>query len=162
AAESGIIASMQPYHAIDDGRWAEKRIGPERIKTTYAFRSILDAGVILSFGSDWPVAPLSPIEGVYAAVTRRTIDGLNPDGWQPQEKITVEEALTAYTAANAYAGFEEDIAGTLESGKRADFVVLSDDPRSVDAVDIRTLKVLATIIGGSVVFGDGIEFSQEY
>lgn len=162
AAESGIIASMQPYHAIDDGRWAEKRIGPERIKTTYAFRSILDAGVILSFGSDWPVAPLSPIEGVYAAVTRRTIDGLNPDGWQPQEKITVEEALTAYTAANAYAGFEEDIAGTLESGKRADFVVLSDDPRSVDAVDIRTLKVMATIIGGSVVFGNEIEFAQEY
>jgi hypothetical protein len=152
AAESGIIASMQPYHAIDDGRWAEKRIGPERIKTTYAFRSILDAGVILSFGSDWPVAPLSPLEGVYAAVTRRTIDGLNPDGWQPQEKISVEEALTAYTATNAYAGFEEDKAGTLETGKRADFVVLSDDPRKINPVDIRTIEVLETIIGGVVVF----------
>ncbi len=152
AAASGIIASMQPYHAIDDGRWAEKRIGPERIKTTYAFRSILDAGGILTFGSDWPVAPLSPIEGVYAAVTRRTTDGANPDGWQPQEKITVEEALTAYTATNAYAGFEEDQAGTLERGKRADFVVLSEDPRSVDPDALRDIKVLATMIGGEVVF----------
>ncbi len=152
AAASGIIASMQPYHAIDDGRWAEKRIGPERIKTTYPFRSILDAGGILTFGSDWPVAPLSPLEGVYAAVTRRTTDGANPGGWQPQEKITVEEALTAYTATNAYAGFEEDESGTLEAGKRADFVVLSEDPRSVDPVAIRDIEVLATVIGGETVF----------
>lgn len=152
AAESGIIASMQPYHAIDDGRWAEKRIGSERIKTTYAFRSLLDAGVILSFGSDWPVAPLSPMLGVYAAVTRQTIDGLNPGGWQPQEKITVEEALSAYTMANAYAGFEEDRAGTLEPGKRADFVVLSDDPRTIDPADIRNIEVLETFIGGLSVF----------
>ncbi len=152
AAENGIIASMQPYHAIDDGRWAEKRIGSERVRTTYAFRSILDAGAILTFGSDWPVAPLSPLEGVYAAVTRRTTDGANPDGWQPQEKITVEEALTAYTVTNAYAGFEEDIAGTLETGKRADFVVLSDDPRSIDPVTIRDIKVLATMIDGDRVF----------
>jgi len=132
SAKHGIIASMQPYHAIDDGRWAEKRIGAERIKTTYAFRTILDAGGILTFGSDWPVAPLSPLDGVYAAVTRRTIDDANPDGWYPQEKITVEEALTAYTSANAYAGFEEDISGTLSVGKRADFVILSDDPRAID------------------------------
>jgi predicted amidohydrolase YtcJ len=155
AAESGIIASMQPYHAIDDGRWAEKRIGPERIKTTYAFRTILDQGAYLSFGSDWPVAPLSPIEGVYAAVTRRTIDGANPDGWQPQEKITVEEALTAYTAMNAYAGFEEEQTGTLETGKRADLVVLSDDPRAVDPITIQNIKVLATIVGGETVFKAG-------
>lgn len=152
AAESGIIASMQPYHAIDDGRWAEKRIGSERIKTTYAFRSLLDAGVILSFGSDWPVAPLSPLAGVYAAVTRQTIDGLNPDGWQAQEKITVEEALSAYTAANAYSGFEEDRAGTLETGKRADFVTLSDDPRTVVPADIRNIEVLETVIDGVSVF----------
>ena len=152
AAASGIIASMQPYHAIDDGRWAEKRIGPERIKTTYAFRTLLDAGVILTFGSDWPVAPLSPIEGIYAAVTRRTTDGAHPDGWQPQEKITVEEALTAYTVTNAYAGFEEDKAGTLEVGKRADFVVLSDDPRAVDPVAIRNLRVLATLIDGEAAY----------
>ena len=152
AAASGIIASMQPYHAIDDGRWAEKRIGADRIKTTYAFRSILDAGGILTFGSDWPVAPLSPLEGVYAAVTRRTTDGANPNGWQPQEKITVLEALTAYTATNAYAGFEEDRAGTLETGKRADFVVLSEDPRSVDPDALGNIRVLATWIGGESVF----------
>lgn len=152
AAESGIIAAMQPYHAIDDGRWAEERIGPERIRTTYAFRTILDAGVNLTFGSDWPVAPLSPLEGVYAAVTRRTTDGANPGGWLPEQKITVEEALTAYTTANAYAGFEEDVAGTLEAGKRADFVVLTADPRAVDPVEIRDIRVLATVIDGDVVY----------
>lgn len=152
AAESGIIAAMQPYHAIDDGRWAGKRIGPDRLRTTYAFRSILDAGGILAFGSDWPVAPLSPLEGVYAAVTRRTIDGANPGGWIPEQKITVEEALTAYTAANAYAGFEEDRAGTLEAGKRADFVVLTEDPRAVDPVTIRDIDVHRTVIGGEAVY----------
>ncbi len=152
ASAHGIIASMQPYHAIDDGRWAERRIGTERIRTTYAFRTILDAGVKLTFGSDWPVAPLSPLEGIYAAVTRRTIDGAHPDGWQPQEKITVEEALTAYTASNAYAVFEEHVAGTLEVGKRADFVVLSDDPRAVESVSIRDIRVRETVIGGEIVF----------
>lgn len=152
AAESGIIASMQPYHAIDDGRWAEERIGPERIKTTYAFRTILDAGVTMTFGSDWPVAPLSPLEGVYAAVTRRTIDGANPDGWQPQEKITVEQALKSYTFNNAYANFDEDIAGTLQAGKRADFIILSDDPRAVKPEAIKNIKVNATFIDGNTVF----------
>lgn len=152
AAASGIIASMQPYHAIDDGRWAERRIGPERIQTTYAFRSILDAGVTLTFGSDWPVAPLSPLEGIYAAATRRTIDGAHPEGWQPQEKITVEEALTAYTASNAYAVFEEDRGGTLEVGKRGDFVVLSADPRAVDPIAIRDIAVHLTVIDGKTVF----------
>lgn len=152
AAQSGIIAAMQPYHAIDDGRWAEKRIGAERIKTTYAFRTILDNDGLLSFGSDWPVAPLSPMEGVYAAVTRRTIDGANPDGWQPQEKITPVEALTAYTSVNAYAGFEENQTGTLEPGKRADLVILSNDPRHIDPVKIRDITVLATIIDGEAVY----------
>lgn len=152
AAAGGIIASMQPYHAIDDGRWAEERIGADRIQTTYAFRSILDAGVPLTFGSDWPVAPLSPLEGVYAAVTRRTTDGQNPDGWQPQEKISVEEALRAYTATNAYANFEEAAAGTLEAGKRADFLVLSEDPRAVNSAAIRQIDVLSTVINGEEVF----------
>lgn len=152
AADKGVILAMHPYHAIDDGRWAEERIGPERIKTTYAFRSILDAGGILSFGSDWPVAPLSPLEGVYAAVTRRTTDGAHPNGWQPQEKISVEEALTAYTSTNAYLGFEEDVAGTLAEGKRADFVILSNDPREVDPVSIRDIKLLSTVIDGEVVY----------
>ncbi len=151
-AENGIIASMQPYHAIDDGRWAEERIGAERLKTTYAFRSILDAGGILMFGSDWPVAPLSPIEGVYAAVTRRTLDGINPDGWIPEQKISVEEALRAYTATNAYGFREEDIAGTLEVGKRADFVVLSADPRNIPLEAINNIAVMKTVIDGDVVY----------
>jgi len=151
-ADAGIIASMQPYHAIDDGRWAEERIGAERLQTTYAFRSILDAGGILTFGSDWPVAPLSPIQGVYAAVTRRTLDGANPEGWVPEQKISVEQALTAYTATNAYAFSEEDIAGTLEIGKRADFVILSADPRKILASDIRKTRVRETIINGKVVY----------
>lgn len=152
ASDYGIIASMQPYHAIDDGRWAEKKIGPERIKTTYAFKTILDADGILTFGSDWPVAPLSPMEGVYAAVTRRTTDGAHPNGWQPQEKISVEQALTAYTATNAYAVFEEDVAGTLSAGKRADFIILSADPRSVDPATLRDINVLETVIGGESVY----------
>ena len=151
-SETGIIASMQPYHAIDDGRWAEDRIGAERLKTTYAFRSILDAGGILTFGSDWPVAPLSPIKGVYAAVTRQTLDGANPDGWIPDQKISVGEALRAYTSTNAYAFNEELVSGTLEVGKRADFVVLSDDPRSVPQKDIPNMSVMRTVIGGEVVY----------
>ena len=152
AAASGIIASVQPYHAIDDGRWLEARIGLERARTTYAFRSILDAGGLLTFGSDWPVAPLSPLKGVHAAVTRQTIDGANPDGWQPGQKLTVEEALTAYTRMNAYAVFEDDVAGTLELGKRADFVVLSADPRTVEPATIPAIDVLETVVGGSTEY----------
>ncbi|MEZ5892104.1 MAG: amidohydrolase [Parvularculaceae bacterium] len=152
AARDGVIASMQPYHAIDDGRWAEKRIGPERVKTTYAFRTILDDGGVLTFGSDWPVAPLSPIEGVYAAVTRATIDGANPGGWQPQEKISVDEALTAYTASNAYAGFQESDLGKIEPGMAADFVILSADPRAVEPAAIRDIRVMKTFVGGEEVY----------
>lgn len=152
---TGIIASVHPYHAIDDGRWAEDRIGAERLKTTYPFRSILDAGGIMTFGSDWPVAPLNPMDGVYAAVTRRTLDDKNPDGWIPEQKITVEEALTAYTATNAYSFKEEDISGTLEPGKRADFVVLSADPFKVDPNSLRDITVLKTVIGGESVYERG-------
>ncbi len=147
-ARQGVIPSMQPYHAIDDGRWAEKRIGPERIQTTYAFRALLDAEAPLTFGSDWTVAPISPLEGIYAAVTRRTLDGANPDGWVPQEKITVEEALRAYTAANAFAGFQEERLGTLEAGKWADFVVLSGNLFEIDPVEIKAVRVLRTVVGG--------------
>lgn len=150
--EGDIIASMQPYHAADDGRWAVKRIGPERIKTTYAFRSLLDAGAILTFGSDWPVAPLDPMQGIDAAMFRRTTDGLNPNGWVPEQKITGEEALTAYTATNAYAGFMEDKVGTLEAGKLADIVVLSGDPTTADENAIREIDVVRTIVGGDTVY----------
>lgn len=156
-SETGIIASMQPYHAIDDGRWAEERIGSERLKTTYAFRSILDAGGILTFGSDWPVAPLSPIKGVYAAVTRRTLDDANPNGWIPEQKISIEEALRAYTSTNAYAFNEETISGTLALGKRADFIVLSNDPRSIPQKDIANINVIQTVIAGEVVYSSSAE-----
>ena len=147
-----IIASMQPYHAIDDGRWAEELIGAERIKTTYAFKSLLDANTTLAFGSDWPVAPAQPLYGIYAAVTRRTLDDKNPDGWVPAQKINVEEALKAYTKNAAYASFEENIKGTLEVGKLADFVVLEKDIRKIDAATIRDVKVLQTYVGGKKVF----------
>ena len=151
-AADGVVPSMQPYHAIDDGRWAEKRIGPERIRTTYAFRDLEDAGARMAFGSDWTVAPIDPLEGIYAAVTRRTIDGANPDGWVPQQKITVEEALAAYTAANAYAAFLENQLGALEPGKFADLVVLSEDILTIDPADIESVEVDLTMVGGKVVF----------
>jgi predicted amidohydrolase YtcJ len=147
-----VIASMQPYHAIDDGRWAEEYIGAERIKTTYAFRSLLDSGATLAFGSDWFVAPATPLEGIYGAVTRRTLDGMNPGGWVPEQKITVEEALRAYTVNAAYASFEEDIKGTLEPGKLADFVVLDRDITAVDPAEIWDMKVQQTWVGGKKVF----------
>lgn len=148
----GVIPSMQPFHAIDDGRWAEKRIGPVRILTTYPFRSLLDQGAALTFGSDWTVGPLDPLQGIYAAVTRRTIDGANPDGWVPAQKVTVEEALHAYTAANAFAGFQEMEIGTIESGKLADFVVLSEDLRAIDPLRIPDASVVMTVAGGKTTY----------
>jgi predicted amidohydrolase YtcJ len=151
-ASIGVIASMQPYHAIDDGRWAEKEIGPERAKTSYAWRSLLDLHARLAFGSDWPVAPPTPLEGIYAAVTRRTLDGKNPGGWIPQQKISVEEALRAYTSDAAYAEFAEKRKGTLEPGKLADFVVLDRDLTRIPPPEIRNARVLATVVGGQVVF----------
>jgi len=148
----GVVASMQPSHAIDDGRWAEKRIGPERLKDMYRFRSLIDAGAHLTFGSDWPVAPLDPITGIYAAVTRRTLDGANPNGWQPQEKISVAEALRAYTVENAWAGFQEGRAGVLKPGALADFVVLSQDLFATPPAQIADIKVVRTVVGGRDVF----------
>jgi len=147
-----VIASVQPYHAIDDGRWAEKRIGAERIKTTYPFRSFLDAGARLTFGSDWPVAPLDPLLGIYAAVTRRTIDGANPNGWVPAQRISVEEAVTAYTASNAFASHRERALGTLEPGKYADLVVLSADIFSIPPERIEGVKADLTMVEGKVVY----------
>lgn len=155
-AARGVIASMQPYHAIDDGRWAIKRIGAERLKATYAFRSLLDAGAIVAFGSDWPVAPMTVIKGIEAAVLRQTLDGANRDGWVPEQKITGEEALRAYTVANAFASFEEDRFGTIEAGKYADLVVLSGDPTAAgDADAFAAIKVLRTIVGGDTVYAAG-------
>jgi predicted amidohydrolase YtcJ len=151
-ARGRVIASMQPYHAIDDGRWAEKRIGHERARTTYAFRSLLDAGATLAFGSDWYVAPLDPMLGIYAAVTRRTLDGKNPQGWIPEQKITVEESVRAYTAGSAYAEFAEHSKGTLTPGKLADMVILSQDIFRINPVEIERTKVRLTIMDGRVVY----------
>jgi predicted amidohydrolase YtcJ len=147
-----VIASVQPYHAIDDGRWADKRIGSERVKTTYAFRSLLDAGAVLAFGSDWFVAPMNALQGIYAAATRRTLDGRHPDGWVPEQKISVKEALHAYTVGSAYASMEEHIKGTLEPGMLADMAVLSTDILSIDPIQIENVKVEMTIFDGKVVF----------
>ena len=143
---------MQPYHAIDDGRWAERRIGRERCETTYAFRSLFDAGARVTFGSDWTVAPMDPIQGIYAAVTRRTLDGANPGGWVPSQRINVEEALLAYTANNAYASYRENVLGTLDVGKYADLVVLSEDIFAIPPEEIGQVRVDMTMIEGEIVF----------
>jgi predicted amidohydrolase YtcJ len=150
-ARLGVIASMQPYHAIDDGRWAEKVIGHERGKTTYAFQSLLRAGTRLAFGSDWFVAPATPLEGIYAAVTRRTLDGAHPDGWYPEQKIGVEDALRAYTSGAAYASFDERDKGVLAAGKLADFVMIDRDLTRVPPETIREARVVMTVVGGKIV-----------
>jgi predicted amidohydrolase YtcJ len=147
-----VIASMQPYHAIDDGRWAEKRIGSERIKQTYAFRSLIDAKAQVTFGSDSPVAPMSVMEGIYAAVTRQTLDGRNPEGWVPEEKISVTEALTAYTLNNAYAGFQETELGQLKPGYLADMVVLDNDILNIPPTQIKDVEVVLTVVNGVIVY----------
>lgn len=151
-ARIGVIASMQPYHAIDDGRWADKVIGPERAKGTYAFRSLLDAGATLAFGSDWFVAPPTPLEGIYAAVTRRTLDDRHPDGWVPAQKISVEEALRAYTTAAAFAEFAESEKGVLARGMLADFVMIDRDLTRIPPASIREARVMMTVVGGRTVF----------
>ena len=147
-----VVASMQPYHAIDDGRWVQQRIGPERIKTTYAFRTLLDTDAPLAFGSDWTVASLDPMMGVYAAVTRRTLDDKNPGGWVPEQKINVGEALRAYTYGNAWATFNEQKWGTLAAGRFGDVVVLDRDPFAVAPESLGTIKPRYTIVGGRVVY----------
>jgi predicted amidohydrolase YtcJ len=152
-----VIASVQPYHAIDDGRWAERVIGPERAKGTYAFRSLLDAGARVAFGSDWFVAPPTPLEGIYAAVTRRTLDDRHPGGWVPEQKITVEQALRAYTSAGAHASFDDADRGTLEQGRLADFVLIDQDITRIPAERIREARVRLTVVDGRVVFERGAE-----
>ena len=148
----GVIPSMQPYHAIDDGRWAEAVIGAERAKTTYAFRSLKQSGARLAFGSDWFVAPPTPLEGIYAAVTRRTLDDKHPGGWVPEQKITVEDALLAYTVGGAYATFSENRKGSIAPGKLADVVVIDRDLTAIPPENIRDAKIDYTIVGGRIVY----------
>jgi len=150
--QMGIIASVQPYHAIDDGRWAERKIGKERAKYTYAFKSFLDAGVLLACGSDWTVAPLDPISGIYAAVTRRTLDGKNVEGWIPEQKISLEEVIKGYTINGAYTEFAEGMKGSVQEGKFADLVVLSQNLFEVSPEDILDTEVLVTIFNGEIIY----------
>ena len=148
----GVIPSVQPFHAIDDSRWAYKRVEEDVLGGTYAFKSLLNSDAKVVFGSDWTVAPMSPILGIYAAVTRETIDGSQPGGWHPNEKMTVDEALLAYTASVAYSGFQEDVLGTIEVGKLADFVVLSRDLFEIEPEEIKNTGVLRTVVGGKTRF----------
>jgi predicted amidohydrolase YtcJ len=152
-AQQKVIASMQPYHEADDGRWCEKRIGPERAKGTYAFRSLLDSGAMLAFGSDWPVAPLNPLEGIQAAVTRQTLDGKHPNGWHPEQKISLDEAIRAYTAGSAWAEFAEKVKGTISPGMQADLVLLDRDIYQGSAMEINKAQIVLTILAGKVVYG---------
>jgi predicted amidohydrolase YtcJ len=150
-AAMNVIASVQPYHAIDDGRWAERRIGPDRIKTTYAFRTLIDKGVRLALGTDWTVAPLNPMLTLHAATTRATLDGKHPDGWVPEQKISITEAVRAYTSGSAFAEFQDAVKGTIVRGKVADLVILSDDVFSIPAARLKDVQVLTTVAGGKVV-----------
>ena len=150
--ELGVIASVQPYHAIDDGRWAERVIGPARAQLTYAFRSLIDSGATVAFGSDWFVAPPIPLLGIDAAVTRRTLDGLNPGGWVPEQRVSVEQALRAYTIDAARSGFQDKRLGSLERGKLADFVMIDRDLTKIPATEIAEARITASVVSGVVVF----------
>ncbi|MBL8794415.1 MAG: amidohydrolase [Planctomycetia bacterium] len=152
-AALGVIPSMQPYHIIDDGRWAENRIGPKRCASSYALRSLLDAKAKIAFGSDWPVVPISPLLGIDAAAQRRTLDGKHPQGWFPEQRITVAEAIEAYTLTGAHAVFAEKVRGSLEVGKLADLAVLSRDILAEGEKEkITETQVVLTVIGGRIVF----------
>jgi predicted amidohydrolase YtcJ len=148
-----VIASMQPSHQTTDMRWAEKRLGPERIKGAYAWKTMLDHGVKLAFGTDWPVEVINPMRGIHACVTRQLPDGTPAGGWQPQEKISMEKCIRAYTTGSTYAEFEDGKKGLIMPGYFADVIVLSGDVTKIPASDILNVKVLNTIVGGRVVYG---------
>ena len=151
-AKLHVIASVQPYQAIDDGRWAEARIGHERASRTYAFRTFQEHGVLLAFGTDWPVVTLDPILTLYAAVTRATLDGKQPNGWFPEQKMSIQDAIAAYTMGSAYAEFQERDKGSIEAGKLADMVLLDRDVLSIPPASIREAKVVTTWLGGKEIY----------
>lgn len=153
----GVIASVQPTHAISDMWYAQERLGPERIRSLYAFRSILDNGARLTLGSDFPVESLNPLAGFYAAISRLSFAGDSPhgpEGWFPEQRLTRQEALKGMTMDPAYASFTEDILGSLEVGKLADFVILSKNIMTVPVSEVISTKVLGTVIEGEVVYGE--------
>jgi len=152
-AQLGVVPSMQPFHIADDGRFAEGRIGAKRCASSYANRALLDAGAKVAFGSDWSVVPVNPLLGIDAAVHRRTLDGKHPKGWHPAQRITVAEAVEAYTLTGAYATFTERARGSITPGKLADLVVLSRDILAdAERAQVSTTEVLLTVAGGKVVF----------
>ena len=160
-SQLGVVAEVQPFHLSDDMRWMEERIGPERTKGAYAFKSIQASGAVLSFGTDWPGTsaseyPINPMLGLYAAVTRQTITGQPADGWFPNERISIEDAIRAYTYNTAYANFEEGIKGSIEVGKLADLAVLSKNLLKVQPKDFLTTDVLYTIVNGKIVFSRSV------
>ncbi len=151
-ARLGVVASMQPFHKADDGRYAEKAIGRERLEGSYAFRQLLDAGALVVFGSDWPVVTLNPFAGIDSAVNARTLAG---DVWLPSHSVTVEEAIRAYTVSPPRAIHRDDRLGTIEPGKYADIVILEEDPFTMPAARLGDVKVAHTIVGGRVVYSRG-------
>ena len=151
-ANQQVIASMHPFHLVDDGIWAYKRLDTNRLKGTYAIKTMMDKGVTVTFGSDWPVAPVDALFGVYAAVTRRTGDNKNPNGWYPDQKISIDQALRAYTQNNARASFMEGKIGVLKKGYYADFAVLDQDIKKIDPITLKEVKVLRTVLNGKEVF----------
>ncbi|RPH94520.1 amidohydrolase [candidate division KSB1 bacterium] len=157
-AELGIIASMQPIHCPADMEHVTSRIGAERARYSYAWRSLLDSGARLCFGSDWPVEDMDPLKGIHAAVTRQNPNGNPPGGWQAQERISVDDALKAYTSGAAYAAFWEKDLGTIEAGKFADFAVLSKNILNCPSADILKAKVLMTVTGGEIVYRNTSSF----
>ncbi len=154
-ASLGVVASVQPYHAVDDGRWAEQRIGAERAKTSFAYRSFLDHGVRLALGTDWPVVPVDPLLTLRAAVTRATLDGKNPDGWIPAQRISIAEAIEGYTAGSAYAEFAGQEKGSLTPGKAADLVVLRGAVLDGPPHALQDAEVRLTVVDGNVVYEHG-------
>lgn len=147
-----VIASVQPYHAADDGRWCEPRLGAARLAGTYAFRSLLDTGATLALGTDWTVAPLDPLLTLDAAVHRRTLDGKHPDGWLPGQKISVAEAVRAYTVGSAFAEFAEKEKGVIAAGKLADLVLLDRDIFAAGPDEMEKARVVLTVCDGRVVW----------
>ncbi len=147
-----VIPSMQPSHETNDSRWAEQRLGPERSKGAYAWKSLQDAGAKLAFGTDYDVEPINPLRGLYACVTRESADGTPPGGWIPQEKLPLADCISAYTTGSAYAEFMDGKKGELKVGEFADFVVLSQDLTKIPPRDILKTEVLRTVVGGKTVY----------